>query len=523
MKMIKIFDTTLRDGEQSPGCSMNLEEKVEVAKQLEKLGVDVIEAGFAIASDGDFESIKAISKVIKKSTVASLARSTKGDIKRAYDAVKEAKHPRIHTFIATSDIHLEYKLKKSREEVLAITKEMVTYARSLCDDIEFSCEDATRTDLDYMCRVIEVAIECGATTINIPDTVGYTTPEEYFDIITYVRKNTKGIDDVSISVHCHNDLGLAVANSLSAIKAGADQIECTVNGIGERAGNAALEEIVMAIRTRPDYFEHTTSINTKEIMKSSKLISYITGVNVQPNKAIVGDNAFAHESGIHQHGVLNNRETYEIMTPESVGLVDNNIVLGKHSGKHAFKDKLNKLGFDLSKAEIEATFIDFKKLLDKKKEIFDEDIIAIVHNETIPYEEVISLNHFSIHSGNTFTSSATVSIDVDGETFESVEIGDGPVDAGFKAIQRIIGLSLTLSNYSVHSVTRGKDAQGEAIVKVVKSGVEYTGRGLSTDVIEASIEAYIAVCNKIIHDSVVYNLMKDYIEASKNDSIETIS
>lgn len=523
MKEIKIFDTTLRDGEQSPGCSMNLEEKIEVAKQLERLGVDVIEAGFAVASDGDFESIQAISKVIENSIVASLARSTKGDIKRAYEAVKHARYPRIHTFIATSDIHLEYKLKKSREEVIKVTDEMVRYAKSFCEDIEFSCEDATRTDLDYMCDVIETAINAGATTINIPDTVGYTTPEEYFDIITYIKKNTKGIDKVAISVHCHNDLGLAVANSLSAIKAGADQVECTVNGIGERAGNAALEEIVMALKTRPDFFEHTTNINTKEIMKSSKLISYITGVNVQPNKAIVGDNAFAHESGIHQHGVLNNRETYEIMTPESIGLADNNVVLGKHSGKHAFKDKLVKLGFDLSESEIEDSFVELKKLLDKKKEVFDEDIIAIVHNETIAYDEVIKLNNFSIHSGNTFTSSATISIDIEGETHESVEIGDGPIDAAFKAIQRIVGLSLTLKSYNVHSVTRGKDAQGEAIIKVMKSDIEYTGRGLSTDVIEASILAYIAVSNKIIHDSVVYNVMKDYIEDTKKTLFESIS
>lgn len=514
MKEIKIFDTTLRDGEQSPGCSMNIEEKVEVAKQLEKLGVDVIEAGFAIASDGDFKAIQEISKVIKKATVASLARATKMDIDRAYEAVKEANYPRIHTFIATSDLHLEYKLKKTKDQIIEITRQMVTYAKSLCDDVEFSCEDATRSNRFFMVNVIEAAIECGATTINIPDTVGYTTPKEYYDLITYIKNNTKGIEQVCISVHCHNDLGLAVANSMAAIEAGADQVECTVNGLGERAGNAALEEIVMGLKTRVDYYDYDTGVNTQEIVKTSELVSYITGVKVQPNKAIVGKNAFAHESGIHQHGVLNNKETYEIMTPESVGLKKNNLILGKHSGKHAFKDKLECLGYNLTPIELEKAFIEFKDLLDKKKKVYDTDIVAIVRNETIPYDEIISLEDFNISSNKSVTTAA-VKLKIDDECFESVEIGDGPVDASFRAIQRVIGVSIPLSKYQINGVTEGKDAQGETVVRAKYENLEYTGHGLSTDIIESSIEAYLSVINKIMKDSVIYNEMKERIESRK--------
>lgn len=514
MKRIKIFDTTLRDGEQSPGCSMNTEEKVEVAKQLEKLGVDVIEAGFAIASEGDFKAIESISAVIEHATVASLARATKLDIDRAYQAVKQAKHPRIHTFIATSDLHLEYKLKKTKDEIIDITREMVSYAKSLCDDIEFSCEDATRSNHYFMVQVIETAIECGATTINIPDTVGYTTPKEYYELITYIKNNTKGIDDVSISVHCHNDLGLAVANSIAAVEAGADQVECTMNGIGERAGNAALEEIVMALKTRHDYYAYETHINTEEIVRTSELVSYITGVKVQPNKAIVGANAFAHESGIHQHGVLNNKETYEIMTPESVGLKQNNLVLGKHSGKHAFKEKLDTLGYDLTDSELNRAFIEFKDLLDKKKKIYDTDIVAIVRNETLPYDEIISLEGFNISSSMTATSAA-IKLKIDDEFLESVELGEGPVDASFKAIQRVIGVQIPLSKYQINAVTEGKDAQGETVVRAKYENLEYTGHGLSTDIIESSIKAYLSVINKILKDSVIYNEMKERIEQDK--------
>lgn len=512
MKRIRIFDTTLRDGEQSPGCSMNTEEKVEVAKQLERLGVDVIEAGFAIASDGDFEAIRAISKAVDHVTVASLARATKQDIKRAYDAVKEAKHPRIHTFIATSDLHMTYKLKKSKEEVIAITREMVTYAKSLCDDVEFSCEDATRSNRFFMTQVLEVAIECGATTVNIPDTVGYTTPNEYYELIQYIRENTKGIDGVCISVHCHNDLGLAVANSIAAIEAGADQVECTVNGIGERAGNAALEEIVMALRTRSDVYKYETQINTEAIVRTSELISFITGVKVQPNKAIVGANAFAHESGIHQHGVLNNRMTYEIMTPESIGLKTNQMILGKHSGKHAFKDRLISLGYDLSDAEIARAFVEFKSLLDKKKKIFDTDIVAIVRNETVPYDEIVSLEAFNIHSSTETATTASVKLKVDDTIYENVEMGDGPVDAAFRAIQKAIGVTVPLTKYHINAVTEGKDAQGETVVKTNYDGLEVTGHGLSTDIIESSIKAYLSVINKIMKDPVIYNEMKEKIE-----------
>jgi len=500
MKRIKIFDTTLRDGEQSPGCSMNIEEKVEVAKQLEKLGVDVIEAGFAIASEGDFKAVRAIAREVKTCTVASLARATKVDIDRAYEAVKDANHPRIHTFIATSDLHLEYKLKKTKEEIIAITREMVGYAKSLCHDIEFSCEDATRSNHYFMISVIEAAIESGATTINIPDTVGYTTPNEYYDLIKFIKENTKGIDAVSISVHCHNDLGMAVANSIAAVAAGADQVECTVNGIGERAGNAALEEIVMAMKTRGDIYDFETGISTQEIVKTSELVSYITGVKVQPNKAIVGANAFAHESGIHQHGVIINRMTYEIMTPESIGLRENSLVLGKHSGKHAFKDKLNKLGYELNEMELNRAFIEFKDLLDKKKKVYDTDIVAIIRNETIPYDEIVKLHAFNIHSSTETATSASVKLQIEDEFYENVEMGDGPVDAAFKAIQRTIGVMIPLSKYQINAITEGKDAQGETVVKAEYDGLEFTGHGLSTDIIESSIEAYISVINKIMKD-----------------------
>lgn len=517
--MIKIFDTTLRDGEQSPGCSMNIEEKVQVAKQLEKLGVDIIEAGFAIASDGDFEAIKAIAKVIKKSVVASLARATKIDIDRAYEAVKDAKHPRIHTFIATSDLHLEYKLKKTKDEILSITYEMVSYAKSLCDDIEFSCEDATRSNKYFLVDVINTAIAAGATTINIPDTVGYTTPNEYYDLISFIKSNVKDVEKVDISVHCHNDLGMAVANSIAAIAAGANQVECTINGIGERAGNAALEEIVMALKTRSDVYETDTNICTEEIIKTSELVSFITGVKVQPNKAVVGANAFAHESGIHQHGVINNRMTYEIMTPESVGLRTNNIVLGKHSGKHAFKSKLNDLGYELSEDEINRAFVEFKELLDKKKTIYDTDIVAIIRNETIPYDEIIVLKDFNIHSSSHMTTSASVKLAIDDMIYENVEMGDGPVDAAFKAIQRAIGVCIPITKYQINAVTEGKDAQGETIVKATYDGLEFTGHGLSIDIIESSIKAYLSVINKVMKDSVIYNEMKERLEAKKVRSI----
>ncbi|QXM07127.1 2-isopropylmalate synthase [Crassaminicella indica] len=498
-RQIKIFDTTLRDGEQSPGCSMNLQEKIQMARQLELLKVDVIEAGFAIASSGDFTSVREIAKSIKNCTVASLARALPKDIDTAWEAVKYAKKPRIHTFIATSDIHMKYKLKMRPEEVLENAVHMVRYAKKYCEDIEFSAEDATRSNPEFLARLFDCVIKAGVTVINIPDTVGYTTPDEFYNFITTIREKSDYLDKVDISVHCHNDLGMAVANTLAAVKAGATQVECTINGIGERAGNAALEEIVMAMHTRKDLLDIYCNVDTKQIMRSSKLLSTITGVQVQPNKAIVGNNAFAHESGIHQHGVLEERTTYEIMTPESIGLSQNKMVLGKHSGRHAFEDRLKALGYALSKEEIMKAFQQFKELADKKKMIYDEDIEAIITRNTIIYPEVYKLKRFVINSGNTITATASVILINSDREIEEVSIGDGPVDAAFKAIEKIVGIDMTLEDYKLHSVTEGKDAQGEAVVKLKHDEKIYTGRGLSTDIVEASIKAYLSSVNKILY------------------------
>lgn len=497
---IKIFDTTLRDGEQSPGCSMNLKEKIEMAQQLERLNVDIIEAGFAAASPGDLFSIQEISKSIKNCTVASLARTHKTDIDKAWESVKDAVNPRIHTFIATSPIHMEYKLKMTPAEVVERAVDMVKYAKKYCSNIEFSAEDATRSEPEFLGKIFEKVIEVGATTINIPDTVGYTTPDEYYEFLMKIRKYAPSLDKVDISVHCHNDLGLAVANSLAAIRAGATQIECTINGIGERAGNAALEEIVMSVNTRKDRYNYQIDINTTEIMRTSKLLTRITGVNVQPNKAIVGANAFAHESGIHQHGVLNNKQTYEIMTPESVGLEQNVMVLGKHSGRHAFKARLDELGYNLTKEELDKAFIRFKEVADKKKEVFNRDIDAIVSGQKIQVPEIYELERFIINSGNTITSTATVILKKEGKEIEEVAIGDGPVDAAFKAIEKIVSKKLTLDDYALQSVTEGKDALGDAVVRIRENGTVYTGRGLSTDVVEASIQAYVNAVNKMMYE-----------------------
>lgn len=496
-KEIKFFDTTLRDGEQSPGCSMNLKEKVKIAKKLEQLNVDVIEAGFAIASKGDFEAVKAISESVTKPIVASLSRAKKEDIKVAYDAVKNANHPRIHTFIATSKIHRDYKLKMNKKEILDRTYKMVAYAKSLCDDIEFSAEDATRTEPEFLVKVFNQAIKAGATIINIPDTVGYTTPEEYFQLIQYVKDHidSKAID---ISVHCHNDLGLAVANSLAAIKAGATQIECTVNGIGERAGNAALEELAMAIRTRQDFYNYEINIKTEEIYSTSKLLSGITGVDVQPNKAIVGKNAFAHESGIHQHGVLNNKSTYEIMTPESIGLKENSMVLGKHSGKHAFKDKLITMGYDLTDDEIKKAFMIFKDVADKKKVVYESDLEAIIRDDIYKIEDLVTLKRYVVNCGNTIKPTVTIQIETENDLIEEVGTGDGVVDSAFNAIKQIFKIAIELEDYRVKAVTKGTDALGEAIVKISYNNKDFRGKGLSTDVVEASIKAYINAINKII-------------------------
>lgn len=499
-KMLKIFDTTLRDGEQSPGCSMNLQEKLEMARQLEKLGVDIIEAGFAIASPGDFQAVSAIAKVVQNSTVASLSRALKKDIDQAYEAVRHAVSPRIHTFIATSPIHLQYKLKMNEDQVFEQAVEMVKYAKSRCCDVEFSAEDATRSRWPYLKRIFEGVIRAGATVLNVPDTVGYTTPQEYYELITYLRENVEGIDKVDISVHCHNDLGMAVANTLAAAKAGATQLECTINGIGERAGNAALEEIVMALNTRKDFYQLTSNVDTTQIYRTSRLLTTVTGVEVQPHKAIVGQNAFAHESGIHQHGVLADKSTYEIMSPESIGLTQNHMVLGKHSGRHAFEARLQQLGHSLTKEQIDSAFMKFKELADKKKVVLDQDLEALVVEKTIKVPEKFVLEHYGIQTGDGLTPQATIKAVCKGQVIEKTATGDGPVDAFFKAIDAVLEMDLALEDYKIRSVTSGPDAQGEATVRVGKDGKSYLGRAVSTDVIEASAMAYINAINKLLNE-----------------------
>lgn len=498
MRKIKVFDTTLRDGEQSPGCSMNLSEKLQMARQLDALGVDIIEAGFAIASPEDFKSVEAIAQTVQNCKVASLARCTKGDIDAAWNAVKCAKYPRIHVFLATSDIHMEYKLKMSREAVLESIAKHVAYAKSLCEDIEFSAEDASRSDWDFLVKCCETAIKAGATVLNLPDTVGYSSPQEMYDFITYVREHTEGIENVDISAHCHDDLGMAVANSLACLRAGAAQVECTVNGIGERAGNASLEEIVMALKTRREYFQMDSGINTQQIYKTSKLLSSITGVQVAPNKSIIGANAFAHESGIHQHGVIANSLTYEIMKPEDVGIPQNSMVLGKHSGKHALRDRLSQLGYEVSKEELDEMFTRFKALADKKKNLTDHDIEALALSSAHAVAETYELISHVVSTGKDITNIACVKIKKNDEIIEEVAIGAGPVDAAFKAVDRITGLQVTLENFSLNAVTDGEDAMGEAVVKLRSGNSIYTGCGLSTDVIESAIRAYINGINKIV-------------------------
>ncbi len=496
---IKIFDTTLRDGEQTPGVNLNIQEKLEIARQLEKLGINIIEAGFAIASPGDFEAVKAVAESIKDSKVASLCRAVEKDIDRAWEAVKNAKNPRIHTFLATSDIHMKYKLKMTEEEVLERSIAMVKYAKKYCEDVEFSAEDASRTRIEFLYKVIEGVIKAGATVVNIPDTVGYTTPLEYGKLIKGIRDNVTNIDKVDISVHCHNDLGLAVANSLAAIENGATQVECTINGLGERAGNAAVEELIMAINTRKDCFDFTHSIDSTQIYRTSKLVSSLSGVNVQPNKAIVGANAFAHESGIHQHGVLSEKSTYEIMTPESIGLKQNKMVLGKLSGKHAFEDRLKEMGYTtLSADEIQAAFDKFKRLADKKKVVLDRDIEALVEEKVSQVSEVYELDSFQISSGNKIIATSTITLKKNDNIITEAATGDGPVDAAFNAIERAIGFSLKLEDYAIRAVTEGKDALGEVTVRVLKDDKLYVGRGVSTDIIEASVKAYLNAINRAL-------------------------
>ncbi len=495
--MIKIFDTTLRDGEQSPGCSMNLKEKLLMAKQLEHLNVDIIEAGFAISSKGDFESVREISKAVKNPIVASLSRSLQKDIDIAWEAVKYANRPRIHVFLATSPIHMKYKLSMSEEKVLEMSYEAVKYAKKFCSDIEFSAEDATRSDVNFLIKVFEGVIKAGATVINVPDTVGYITPQEYFNLIKTLKENVTGIDKVDISVHCHDDLGMAVANSLSAVKAGATQVECTVNGIGERAGNAALEEIVMAIKTRKDFYEHETNIVTAEIMKTSKLLSSITGVKVQPNKAIVGENAFAHESGIHQHGVLAEKSTYEIMTPKSVGLTENNVVLGKHSGKHALKARLESLGYEVGEEKLSELFESFKALADEKKELYNEDIEALIRGNYLKEEEYYKLIDYSSSTKNEQESNTVIVLNCGSETIENTGVGRGPIDAAFNCLNKITGSEVELVDFNIHSLTKGLDALGETVIKLKWKDKTYTGKGVSTDIIKSSIIAYLNALNTI--------------------------
>lgn len=502
-RRIYIFDTTLRDGEQSPGCSMNLQEKLQVARQLERLKVDVIEAGFAVSSPGDFQSVKSIAESVKNSTVASLSRALPQDIDKSWEAVKNAVSPRIHVFLATSPIHMQYKLRMSPEEVLERAKKMVAYAKQYCSDIEFSAEDATRSQPEFLYRVFEAVIDAGATVINVPDTVGYTTPDEFYELIKNIRENVSNSDKAKIAVHCHNDLGLAVANTLAAARAGATQLECTINGIGERAGNAALEEIVMAIKTRPQQFDLDVQIDTTQILRTSKLISSITGSPVQRNKAIVGSNAFAHESGIHQHGVLAEKSTYEIMTPESIGLSKNNMVLGKHSGRHAFEDRLVELGYNLTKKELDETFIRFKALADKKKVVQDADLEVLLQHKSVEIPEMYKLDRFVINTGNTITATASVRLIKQSDEemlIEEVSTGDGPIDAAFKAVEKAVGANFTLEDYTIRSVTEGLDALGEAYVKIRSGARVYTGKGVSTDVFEASVLSYVNAINKMIYE-----------------------
>ncbi len=492
---IKIFDTTLRDGEQSPGASMNIEEKLNLARQLSRLGVNAIEAGFPIASDGDFEAVKAIAKEIKGVEIVGLARANEKDIYRAYSAVKYSEKPVIHTFIATSDLHLKYKLKMSREDMYEKAINMVRYAKTFVENVEFSAEDASRSDFNFLCKVVEGVIEAGATTINIPDTVGYAIPFEFFDFIKKIKGKVDGIQNVILSVHCHNDLGLAVANSISAILAGANQVECTINGIGERAGNASLEEIVMALDVRKDICNAITDINTSEIYRSSQLLTHVTGISVQPNKAIVGKNAFAHEAGIHQDGVLKEKTTYEIMTPEKVGRQSDDLVLGKHSGKHAFKEKLESLGYLLNDKEIDGAFVKFKALSDRKKDIYDEDIDSLIA-KSHPLEKY-ELKYVNVVCGDTVTPLSMVRVKIDGELKYDSSRGNGPVDAVINAIEKIVHSNAKVIGYEVKSIRGTTEAQGDVSVTIDENGVNIMGRSAHTDIVVASAKAYVNALNKL--------------------------
>jgi 2-isopropylmalate synthase len=500
METIRIFDTTLRDGEQSPGATLNLQEKVEIARQLELLGVDIIEAGFPVSSPGDFEAVGAVAAEITRAVVCGLARCIPKDIERAGEAVRHAKRPRIHVFCATSKIHREHKLKKGKEDIIKLAVESIKQAREYTQDIEFSPEDASRTELEFLEEITHAAIEAGATTINLPDTVGYATPKTYGEIFSYLLAKLPVIKQrgIILSSHCHDDLGLAVANSLAAVENGAGQIECTINGIGERAGNASLEEVVMALKTRHDFYKINTRIDTTKIYPTSRMVSHLTGLMVQRNKAIVGENAFAHEAGIHQDGILKYRETYEIMDPASVGIAKSSLVLGKHSGRHAFKDRVVQLGYHLSEEQLEKTFVRFKALADKKKEVFDEDIEALVDDELALTHRLWELTGLQVTSGSNTIPTATVTLkNSNGEKVQDASIGDGPVDAIYSAIQRLTGVRVNLTDYRIRAVTEGKEALGEVQIELEHSGRKIRGRGLSTDILEASALAYLAAINRL--------------------------
>jgi len=497
---VRIFDTTLRDGEQSPGASMNMTEKVEVARALAGLGVDVIEAGFPIASPGDFEAVRAIAAEVAGATVCGLARCNDRDIDRAWEALQFAHSPRIHLFLATSAIHREHKLKMTRGQVVEKAVASVRRAKALCGDVEFSPEDAARTEVDFLCEVVEAAIDAGATTVNIPDTVGYAVPEQYGRVIHALRDRVPNIGRAVISAHCHDDLGMAVANSLAAVEAGARQVECTINGIGERAGNAALEEVVMALRTRADHYGVTTNIRTERLYPVSRMVSTITGLAVQRNKAIVGRNAFAHEAGIHQDGMLKDRSTYEIIRPEDVGVPKTDLVLGKHSGRHALRDRVGELGYHLNDDQIGVLFDDFKALADKKKEVYDDDLLVLIEKHIQDVPKAWSLVSLHTTAGTSVVPTATVSIrKPDGRVVQDAAIGDGPVDAIFKAVERVTGIAANLREFSVRGVTGGKDAQGEVTLEleVSSDGRSFRGKSVSTDIIEASAEAYLNAVNAI--------------------------
>jgi 2-isopropylmalate synthase len=500
-KRVYIFDTTLRDGEQSPGVSLNTEEKLRIAKQLAKLNVDVIEAGFPVASTGDFEAVQAIAREVRGPVICGLARANYGDIDRAWEALKEAEHPRIHLFIATSDLHLKYKLQKSRDEVLRLAVDGIKYAKQYTSDVEFSAEDASRSDIDYLCEVVEAAIEAGATVINLPDTVGYSVPSEFGEFIQEIRQRVNNIDKVILSVHCHNDLGLGVANSLAAVRAGANQVEVAVNGLGERAGNAALEEIVMALYTKQVYYGCETQSKYDELSRTSRLVSSLTGMQVQRNKAVVGKNAFLHESGIHQDGVLKERTTYEIMNPQLIGVPQDSIVLGKHSGRHALRERLSELGYSMADEELDKAFVRFKEIADRKKEITDLDLEALVKNEIHIAGDIYHLSYLHVFSGTNIVPTATVGLRRNGQKYEEAACGDGPVDAAYKALDKALGVhNIALVDYNLNAITGGKDALGEVMAQVKYKDKYFIGRGVSTDIIEASVKAYLNALNKVLQE-----------------------